>query len=165
MQLLRNRLERLRQEERKTLKKIEETRRRADQIIVLKTRNEQTHLRKQMLAQHVEEQQQRARERLSAEKLESSDATRANQMALHEQKQRDAAVLREQRSLIEDHVRRSNGEHVERARELSGVRAAAALPRHTRRQKLTPPLLRRAACPRRPEARRRSAPRRADTMR
>ena len=44
--LLRNRLERLRQEERKALKKIEETRRRADQIISLKTRNEETHMRK-----------------------------------------------------------------------------------------------------------------------
>jgi len=39
--LLRNRLERLRQEERKALKKIEETRRRADQIVSLKTRNEE----------------------------------------------------------------------------------------------------------------------------
>tara|TARA_B110001452_G_C15134048_1_gene395045 strand:- start:360 stop:977 length:618 start_codon:yes stop_codon:yes gene_type:complete len=143
VQLLRNRLERLRQEERKTLKKIEETRRRADQIITLKTRNEQTHLRKQMLAQHVDEQQQRARERLLAQKLESSDATRANNMALQEQKRREAAILREQRALIEDHVRRTNDEHVERARELSGVRAAAAL-RLLRTRRPTP------ACPRLP---------------
>merc|ERR1719454_2362615 len=58
--LLRNRLERLRQEERKALKKIEETRRRADQIIALKTRNEQNHLRKDLEAEYADQQLERA---------------------------------------------------------------------------------------------------------
>ena len=44
--LLQNRLDRLKQEERKALKKIEETRRRAEQIIHLKVRNQNNHLLK-----------------------------------------------------------------------------------------------------------------------
>ena len=122
VQLLRNRLDRLRQEERKTLKKIEETRRRADQIIQLKTRNEQSHLRKQMVSQHMDEQQQRARERLLQQKLEGQVERQAIGDAKMMERKRDAAMLREQRSLIEDHVRRENVEHVERAKELNGVR-------------------------------------------
>ena len=124
VQLLRNRLERLRQEERKTLKKIEETRRRADQIIQLKTRNEQNHLRKQMMLQHMEQQQQRARERLLEQKLAGQNERQAIGEAKMMQRKRDAAMLREQRSLIEDHVRRENIEHVQRARELNAVRRA-----------------------------------------
>ena len=122
VQLLRNRLDRLRQEERKTLKKIEETRRRADQIIQLKTRNEQNHLRKQMVSQHMDEQQRRARERLLQQKLEGQNERQAIGEAKMMERKRDAAMLREQRSLIEDHVRRENIEHVERAKELNGVR-------------------------------------------
>ena len=124
VQLLRNRLERLRQEERKTLKKIEETRRRADQIIQLKTRNEQNHLRKQMMLQHMDQQQQRARERLLEQKLAGQNERQAIGEAKMMQRKRDAAMLREQRSLIEDHVRRENIEHVQRARELNAVRRA-----------------------------------------
>ena len=124
VQLLRNRLDRLRQEERKTLKKIEETRRRADQIIQLKTRNEQNHLRKQMVSQHMGEQQQRARDRLQASKADTDGERKAigDQKILN--KKRDAAMLREQRALIQDHVRRENTEHIERAKELNGVRRA-----------------------------------------
>ena len=62
--LLRNRLERLRQEERKALKKIEETRRRADQIVALKTRNEENHMRKLLEAEYANQQLERARQRL-----------------------------------------------------------------------------------------------------
>lgn len=51
--LLRNRLERLQQEERKALKKIEETRRRAEQIVHLKIRNEHNSIRKEMSKEYL----------------------------------------------------------------------------------------------------------------
>merc|ERR1719473_498026 len=84
--LLRNRLERLRMEERKALKKIEETRRRADQIISLKTRNEETHMRKLLEAEYANKQLAKARERLQGHKQGMQDAIRTNTETLLAQK-------------------------------------------------------------------------------
>ena len=64
--LLRNRLERLRMEERKALKRLRETRRRADQIVSLKTRNEENHMRKLLEAEYANQQLRRARQRCRA---------------------------------------------------------------------------------------------------
>merc|ERR1719454_1503187 len=84
--LLRNRLERLRMEERKALKKIEETRRRADQIISLKTRNEENHMRKLLEAEYANQQLERARQRLQGHREGMQDAIRTNAETLLMQK-------------------------------------------------------------------------------
>ena len=76
------------------------------------------------MVQHMEQQQQRARERLLEQKLAGQNERQAIGEAKMMQRKRDAAMLREQRSLIEDHVRRENIEHVQRARELNAVRRA-----------------------------------------
>eukprot|EP00962_Isochrysis_galbana_P003868 scaffold1084_cov114-Isochrysis_galbana.AAC.8 len=119
--LLRNRLERLAQEERKAVKKIEDTRRRAEQIIQLKTRNERTHLRKQMEAEYAERQKERARERLMQSKLEMSDTVQANQQAVQNQKKQGANHLREQRSMINEHLRQRQEEQLDRNRKVTEV--------------------------------------------
>ena len=103
VELLRNRLGRLEQEERKTLKKIEETRRRADQIIQLKIRNEQNAVRKQLEGQYAEQQRERARERLQQHKAEMSSGVAEQQEALLQQKRAEADQLRQQRADIGTH--------------------------------------------------------------
>ena len=97
---LRNRLERLRQEERKALKKIEETRRRADQIVALKTRNEENHMRKLLEAEYANQQLDRARQRLQGHREGMQDAIRANQAELTEKKRQEAVQLKLQNSLM-----------------------------------------------------------------
>ena len=119
--LLRNRLERLRQEERKALKKIEETRRRADQIISLKTRNEETHMRKALEAEYANKQLERARQRLQGHREGMQDAIRANADALAQQKMAEADVLRQQRALISEHVRDQQAAHIERAQRINAM--------------------------------------------
>jgi len=123
--LLRNRLERLAQEERKALKKIEETRRRAEQIIQLKARNERSHLRKQLEAEYEERQMERARERLQASKIEMSGALQANQQASQSQKKQEADILREQRTMINGHLRQQQEQQLERNRKMTEVRQSA----------------------------------------
>jgi len=117
--LLRNRLCRLQLEERKALKKIEETRRRADQIIQLKTRNEQNALRKQLEKEYEDRHLERARQRLQTSKMEMGDAIRSNAEALKEQKREEAGILREQRMLINSHLREQQQHHVERNRRIN----------------------------------------------
>jgi hypothetical protein len=119
--LLRNRLERLRQEERKALKKIEETRRRADQIISLKTRNEETHMRKALEAEYANKQLERARKRLQGDREGMSEAIRMNSELLTQQKKAEADVLRQQRALISEHVRDSQTAHIERAQRINSM--------------------------------------------
>lgn len=121
VQLLRNRLDRLAQEERKALKKIEETRRRAEQIIQLKARNERTHLRKELEAQYDERQKELARERLQASKMENSVAVQATVEALMAQKKQEAGILREQRELINDYLRSQREQNLDRNREMTEV--------------------------------------------
>lgn len=117
--LLRNRLDRLRQEERKALKKIEETRRRADQIISLKTRNEEVHMRKALEADYADKQLQRARERLQGTREGNQEAIRQNVEALAAQKKAEADVLRQQRALIGEHVKQQQAQHVARAQHIN----------------------------------------------
>uniref|UniRef100_A0A7S0LDW1 Uncharacterized protein n=1 Tax=Coccolithus braarudii TaxID=221442 RepID=A0A7S0LDW1_9EUKA len=121
VKLLQNRLERLRQEERKALKKIEETRRRADQIIQLKTRNQETHIRKAQEEEYKERQRERARERLQSSKAEMGSAIRSNADALAAQKKQEAAILREQRAMIEEHLRQQQEQHVARNQQISAM--------------------------------------------
>ena len=119
--LLRNRLERLRQEERKALKKIEETRRRADQIVSLKTRNEENHMRKAIEADYSAKQLERARNRLQGHREGQQDAIRENAETLAQQKKTEADVLRQQRALIQEHVQGQKNEHVARAQQINQV--------------------------------------------
>mmetsp|Transcript_39631 Transcript_39631/g.92639 ORF Transcript_39631/g.92639 Transcript_39631/m.92639 type:complete len:270 (-) Transcript_39631:211-1020(-) len=121
VKLLQNRLERLRQEERKALKKIEETRRRADQIIQLKTRNQEVQVRKAQEEEYKERQQERARERLQSSKAGMSDAIRSNANALAAQKKQEAAILREQRVMIEEHLRQQHDQTIERNKQISSM--------------------------------------------
>lgn len=118
--LLQNRLDRLKQEERKALKKIEETRRRADQIIHLKVRNQNNHLRKLEESEYLEEQRQRARERLQAERGKTSGAISAKAESVAEQKKRDAAEMRDLRSKIQNHISMQQKHHLEHARQVRG---------------------------------------------
>ena len=124
--LLRNRLEKLGQEERKALKKIEETRKRAEQIIQLRARNERAHLRKQLEAERSERQRDRRREALQASKNEMSGKVQANVDALQAQKKHDAAVMRDQRALINDYLRVKQQQQLERNRQVT--EAPAPLP-------------------------------------
>ena len=110
--LLRNRLERLRQEERKALKKIEETRRRADQIVALKTRNEENHMRKLLEAEYANQQLDRARQRLQGHREGMQDAIRANKDELQERKKEEADVLREQSRRISSYVAMQQDAHL-----------------------------------------------------
>jgi len=119
--LLKNRLERLRQEERKALKKIEETRRRADQIISLKTRNEETHMRKLLEAEYANKQLSKARERLQGHKQGMEEAIRTNAEMLLQQKREEAEVLRDQSRRISEHVREQQMAHVDRARAINSM--------------------------------------------
>ena len=119
--LLKNRLERLRQEERKALKKIEETRRRADQIVSLKTRNEENHMRKLLEAEYANKQLDRARQRLQGHREGMQDAIRNNAETLLQQKREEAEVLRDQSRRISEHVREQQEAHVERARRISAM--------------------------------------------
>lgn len=121
--LLRNRLEKLGQEERKALKKIEETRKRAEQIIQLRARNERAHLRKQLEAERSERQRDRRREALQASKNEMSGKVQANVDALQAQKKHDAAVMRDQRALINDYLRVKQQQQLERNRQVTEVPA------------------------------------------
>ena len=114
--LLRNRLERLRMEERKALKKIEETRRRADQIVSLKTRNEENHMRKLLEAEYANKQLERARARLQGHRAGMQDAIRRNAEEMLQQKREDAEVMRDQSRRINEHVRQQKAVHVNRAR-------------------------------------------------
>ena len=125
--LLRNRLERLRQEERKALKKIEETRRRADQIVALKTRNEENHMRKLLEAEYANQQLERARQRLQSQKVGQGEATRANQEELQLKKKEEADVLREQSRRISAYVAMQQDAHIDRAKRINNVRAAPPL--------------------------------------
>ena len=117
--LLRNRLERLRQEERKALKKIEETRRRADQIVALKTRNEENHMRKLLEAEYANQQLDRARQRLQGHREGMQDAIRANQAELTEKKRQEAQVLRDQSRRISSYCALQQEAHVERAKRIN----------------------------------------------
>ena len=121
--LLRNRLEKLGQEERKALKKIEETRKRAEQIIQLRARNERAHLRKQLEAERSERQRDRRREALQASKNEMSGKVQANVDALQAQKKHDAAGMRDQRALINDYLRVKQQQQLERNRQVTEVPA------------------------------------------
>ena len=126
--LLRNRLEKLGQEERKALKKIEETRKRAEQIIQLRARNERAHLRKQLEAERSERQRDRRREALQASKNEMSGKVQANVDALQAQKKHAAAVMRDQRALINDYLRVKQQQQLERNRQVTEVPAPRLLP-------------------------------------
>ena len=117
--LLRNRLERLRQEERKALKKIEETRRRADQIISLKVRNEENHMRKLLEAEYANQQLDRARQRLQGHREGMQDAIRMNSERLQQQKKEEADVLREQSRRISAYVAMQQEAHVNRAKRIN----------------------------------------------
>lgn len=128
--LLRNRLERLRQEERKALKKIEETRRRADQIVSLKTRNEENHMRKLLEAEFANQQLERAKERLKGHRDGAQDAIRQNVEAMAAQKKAEADELRQQSRRISEYVSMQQEQHVERARRINMVSAVAAAARH-----------------------------------
>lgn len=119
VQLLRNRLERLRTEERKALKKIEETRRRADQIVSLKTRNEENHMRKALEADYSNKQMERARARLQGNREGQTEAIRQNAETLKQQKKAEADVLRQQRALIQEHVASQQSQHVARAQHIN----------------------------------------------
>ena len=147
VQLLRNRLERLRQEERKALKKIEETRRRADQIVSLKTRNEENHMRKALEADYANKQMERARARLQGTREGQAEAIRQNAEMLRQQKKAEADVLRQQRELIKEHVSAQQNQHVARAQHINSVSAPATPPRlpsgvaHTQARWLMPCLL------------------------
>lgn len=121
--LLRNRLERLRQEERKALKKIEETRRRADQIVSLKTRNEENHMRKALEADYSKKQLERARQRLQGHKDMQQEAIRETAAMVAAQKKQEADMLRQQRQLIQEHVNEQKSKHVARAQQINTVRA------------------------------------------
>lgn len=122
VQLLRNRLERLRQEERKALKKIEETRRRADQIVALKTRNEENHMRKALEADYANKQMQRARQRLQGTREGQAEAIRQNLEMVKQQKKAEADTLRQQRALIQGHLASKQSQHVARAQQINQVR-------------------------------------------
>ena len=124
--LLRNRLERLRQEERKALKKIEETRRRADQIVSLKTRNEENHMRKLLEAEYSNQQMERARQRLQGTREGQAEAIRENAEMLRQQKKAEADVLRQQRTLIQEHVQAQQSQHIARAQHINQVSLAQA---------------------------------------
>uniref|UniRef100_A0A7S3F0P6 Uncharacterized protein n=1 Tax=Haptolina ericina TaxID=156174 RepID=A0A7S3F0P6_9EUKA len=117
--LLRNRLERLRQEERKALKKIEETRRRADQIVSLKTRNEENHMRKALEADYSKKQLERARQRLQGHKDMQQEAIRETAAMVAAQKKQEADMLRQQRQLIQEHVNEQKSKHVARAQQIN----------------------------------------------
>ena len=117
--MLRNRLERLRQEERKALKKIEETRRRADQIISLKVRNEENHMRKLLEAEYANQQLDRARQRLQGHREGMQDAIRMNAERLQQQKKEEADVLREQSRRISAYVAMQQDAHVDRAKRIN----------------------------------------------
>jgi len=117
--LLRNRLERLRQEERKALKKIEETRRRADQIVALKTRNEENHMRKLLEAEYANQQLERARERLQGQREGMTDAIKANSDELASRKKEEADVLRDQSRRITTYCAMQQQAHVERAKKIN----------------------------------------------
>jgi len=119
--LLKNRLERLRQEERKALKKIEETRRRADQIVMLKSRNEETHMRKLLEAEYADKQLERARMRLAGHREGMQDAIRTNAEMLLQQKKEEADVLRDQSRRITEHVKQQQEAHVDRARRINSM--------------------------------------------
>jgi len=119
--LLKNRLERLRQEERKALKKIEETRRRADQIVMLKSRNEETHMRKLLEAEYADKQLERARMRLAGHREGMQDAIRTNAEMLLQQKKEEADVLRDQSRRISEHVKQQQEAHVDRARRINSM--------------------------------------------
>jgi len=117
--LLRNRLERLRMEERKALKKIEETRRRADQIVSLKTRNEENHMRKLLEAEYANQQLERARQRLQGHREGMQDAIRMNAETLATQKKEEADVLRDQSRRISAYVAMQQAQHVDRAKRIN----------------------------------------------
>jgi len=117
--LLRNRLERLRQEERKALKKIEETRRRADQIVALKTRNEENHMRKLLEAEYANQQLERARQRLQGHREGMTDAIRANADELASRKKEEADVLRDQSRRISQYCEMQQQAHVDRAKRIN----------------------------------------------
>lgn len=119
VELLQNRLSRLHQEERKALKKIEETRRRADQIIHLKIRNQNSHLRKLEEAEYAEEQRERARERLQAERGKMSGAINDKATALARQKKEDADKMRELRGWINGHLQQQQQRHLDNARHIT----------------------------------------------
>ena len=117
--LLRNRLERLRQEERKALKKIEETRRRADQIVALKTRNEENHMRKLLEAEYANQQLERARQRHQDYRSQMAANIQGNKAELEQRKKEEAEVLREQSKRISSYVAMQQEAHVDRARRIN----------------------------------------------
>lgn len=119
--LLKNRLERLRQEERKALKKIEETRRRADQIVALKTRNEENHMRKLLEAEYANKQLERARLRLQGHREGMQDAIRTNAETLLQQKREEADVLRDQSRRIIEYKQQEQAQFVDRARRINAM--------------------------------------------
>merc|ERR1719198_633178 len=119
--LLKNRLERLRQEERKALKKIEETRRRAGQIISLKTRNEENHMRKLLEAEYANKQLERARLRLQGHREGMQDAIRTNAETLLQHKKEEADVLRDQSRRIIEYKQQEQAQFVDRARRINAM--------------------------------------------
>lgn len=94
VKLLKNRLERLRQEELKALKKIEETKRRADQIISLKHRNHDLAIRKDMERDIRQEYLSREKDRLSYLKNERVENVRQTQEIIFNQKRSEAQTLK-----------------------------------------------------------------------
>ena len=99
--LLRNRLERLKQEELKALKKIAETRRRAEEIMELKLRNESRMMEKRGHLVEQQRQMEEARHRAYLQKVSRHGATEQSRSKVFQSKRDMADQTRQERSDLE----------------------------------------------------------------
>ncbi|KAJ1622515.1 hypothetical protein T492DRAFT_618492 [Pavlovales sp. CCMP2436] len=116
--LLRNRLERLRQEEAKAMKRITETRRRAGEIKALKMRNEVKTMEKRG---HLVEQRrvmEEARQRVFVHKLERQGGLEEGRRQVIKQKRDIADQTRQERSTLAGKVAQQRERETRRAKQI-----------------------------------------------
>jgi hypothetical protein len=116
--LLRNRLERLKMEESKALKKIADTRRRAEEITQLKVRNE---LRSREKRNQLVEQQRKmeeARHRVFLQKITLTGATESGRTKVVQNKRQIANQTRQERAHLDSKLAARRDREVQRARQI-----------------------------------------------
>jgi len=114
--LLKNRIDRLRQEEKKAKQKVHETKLRGQEIVTLKKRNEQANAAKSLAKQIQFDQQEREVQQQAIKKAEQRAALKATFEAMHCAKREDVRAQRKARNDNEEAVRENRDFEVTRAR-------------------------------------------------
>ncbi|KAL1525642.1 hypothetical protein AB1Y20_020495 [Prymnesium parvum] len=117
VELLSNRVERLRAEERKAKQKVLETKLRGQEIVALQKRNEQLHAAKQLAKQMEEEQLKREMQQQQIKRLEQKKTLKVVYEAMHAAKREDVKLERKIKEENLQMVRSLKQYEIERARQ------------------------------------------------